>query len=172
MEGSLKMSEITWKSVTERAACVALEWLSRKLSHAVNQSRHGRQGAIEEYRDDLESLASEIETARDESEWSDYAHESADSWDWVIYHYKARIMVEAAPSDSLSQAEDMVAETAAIVETFRDNGFSGLYGLVAYWLAYEAISDACRDVCEERLETIDKELNRVSEIMNNMESEE
>jgi hypothetical protein len=138
---------------------------------SVNLATAGRE-AIEEYRDNLESLASEIETARDDSEWSDYAHERADYWDWVIYYYKARLMVEAAPSDELSQAEDMVAETADIAETFRVNGFSGLYGLVAYWLAHEVISDACRDVCDNRLEKLEEELNRVSEIMDNMESGE
>jgi hypothetical protein len=126
--------------------------------------------AIEEYRDSLESLASEIETAREDSEWFEYAHEGAESWDWVIYYYKAQFMVDAAPSDALSHAEDRVSETADIAETFRDNGLYGLYGLVAYWLAYEAISDACLEACDNRLETMEKELNQVSEIMGNMES--
>jgi hypothetical protein len=166
------MSEITWKAVTERADSDALEWLDENYPlPSINLATADRE-VIKEYRDNLESLASEIEYARDNSEWSDYAHESADSWGWVIYHYKARLMVDAAPSDELSQAEDMVAETADIAETFRDNGLYGLYGLVAYWLAYEAINDACRDACDERLETLDKELNLVSEIMNNMESGE
>jgi hypothetical protein len=164
------MSEITWKSVTERAASDALGWLDENYPvPSINLATADRE-AIEEYRDNLESLTSEIETARDDSEWSDYAHESADSWDWVIYYHKARLMVDAAPSDELSQAEEQVAESADIAETFRANGFNGLYGLVAYWLAYEAISDACRDVCNNRLETLEKELNRVSEIMDNMES--
>jgi hypothetical protein len=171
------MSEITWKSVTERAASDALEWLDENYPMpSINLSEVSEVADLfdylAEYRAELESLASEIETARDDSEWLDYAHERADSWDWVIYHYKARIMVEAAPSDSLSQAEEQVAESADIAETFRANGLYGLCGLVAYWLAYEAISDACRDACEERLETLEEELNRVSEIMDNMESGE
>jgi hypothetical protein len=166
------MSEITWRDVTERADSDALEWLDENYPMpSINLATADRE-AIEEYRDDLESLASEIETARDDSGWSDYAHEAADSWDWVIYYYKAQFMVDAAPSDALSHAEDRVSETDDIAETFRDNGLYGLYGLVAYWLAYEAINDACRDACDNRLETLDKELNRVSEVMDNMGSGE
>jgi len=78
---------------------------------------------------------------------SDMAHESADSWDTVIYHWKAMQLCTECPVSVLHEAE-------SASEDFGGDQ-AGLYELasrIAYFIIVQAISDAMQDEIDGCLE--------------------
>ena len=85
-------------------------------------------------------------------ELGDVAHESADSWDWVIYHGKALELCAILPSSIVDDAESMASDCGGIGDAFERGGLGGVACLVAFWAIYQAVSDAVEEVKEEMIE--------------------
>jgi hypothetical protein len=78
---------------------------------------------------------------------SEIAHESADSWDTVIYHWKAMQLCTECPISVLSEAEELYLVCNAELV--------GLYEMasgIAYWIVFQAVSDALQDEIDGCLE--------------------
>jgi hypothetical protein len=93
-----------------------------------------------------------FQQALEEVEASECAHEEADSWDWVIYHGKALALCSNLPTSVVSQAEESAIECGGIAEAFESGGLGGLACLVAYWIIYQAVSEAIEEARDELLE--------------------
>jgi hypothetical protein len=89
--------------------------------------------------------------ALEEVEPSDCAHEEADSWDWVIYHGKALALCANLPTSVVSEAEAQAIECGGIDEAFESGGLGGVACLVAYWIIYQAVSEAIEEARQELL---------------------
>jgi hypothetical protein len=82
----------------------------------------------------------------------DVAHESADSWDWVIYHGQALELCALLPSSIVDNAESMALDCGGITEAFESGGLGGVACLVAYWIIHDAVQDAVEIAKEELIE--------------------
>jgi hypothetical protein len=95
---------------------------------------------------------------------SEMAHESAESWDTVIYHGKAIQLCIDMPSGEFGAAEEVYLEcNGRAVEGVYLGGNSQPVGLfemasgVAYWAVFHAVSDALQaeiDGCIELAESL------------------
>jgi hypothetical protein len=94
-------------------------------------------------------------------ESSEVAHESADSWDWVIYHGQALELCAMLPSSLVSDAESMVSEYGGIQEAFKSGGLGGVACLIAYWIIYQAVQDAVELDKEELLELAQDQIDNL-----------
>ena len=92
---------------------------------------------------------------------NDVAHESADSWDWVIYYGKALEVCAMLPSSVVDQAESMVIDCGGIGEAFESGGLGGVASLVAYWIIYQAVSEAVEEVKEELIELAQSQIDNL-----------
>jgi hypothetical protein len=126
--------EPNWAMLTKRAKESALERLPAMPTQSTLE-------AWEAFRQALE----EVET-------SECAHEEADSWDLVIYHGKALALCANLPTSVVSEAEAQAIECGGIVEAFESGGLGGLACLVAYWIVYQAVSEAIEEARQELLE--------------------
>jgi hypothetical protein len=94
-------------------------------------------------------------------ESGDIAHESADSWDWVIYHGQALELCVMLPSSLVSDAESMASECGGIQEAFESGGLGGVACLIAYWIIYQAVQDAVELAKEELLELAQSQIDNL-----------
>jgi hypothetical protein len=94
-------------------------------------------------------------------ESSEVAHESADSWDWVIYHGQALELCAMLPSSLVSDAESMVSDCGGIQEAFESGGLGGLACLIAYWIIYQAVQDAVELAKEELAELAQDQIDNL-----------
>ena len=97
-------------------------------------------------------------------ESSEVAHESADSWDWVIYHGQALELCAMLPSSLVSDAESMVSECGGIQEAFESGGLGGVACLIAYWIIYQAVQDAVELAKEELLELAQDQIDNLEAV--------
>lgn len=91
----------------------------------------------------------------------DAAHEEADSWDTVIYHYKAMALCTDVPSSVLHEAESQWEDCG-------DTTTAGLYELastLAYWIVYaelieamESLRDDMLELCQNQMDNMEGEL--------------
>jgi hypothetical protein len=93
----------------------------------------------------------------------DVAHESADSWDWVIYHGKALELCAMLPSSLVSDAEQQALDCGGIDEAFESGGLGGVACLVAYWVIYQAVQDAVETAKEELAELAQSQLDNLGD---------
>ena len=93
----------------------------------------------------------------------DVAHESADSWDWVIYHGKALELCAVLPSSFVSDAERQALDCGGINEAFESGGLGGVACLVAYWVIYQAVQDAMEIAKEELAELAQNQLDNLED---------
>ena len=93
----------------------------------------------------------------------DVAHESADSWDWVIYHGKALELCAVLPSSFVSDAERQALDCGGINEAFGSGGLGGVACLVAYWVIYQAVQDEVEIAKEELAELAQNQLDNLED---------
>ena len=94
-------------------------------------------------------------------ESGDVAHESADSWDWVIYHGQALELCAMLPSSLVSDAESQALDCGGINEAFESGGIGGIACLVAYWVIYLAVQDEVEIAKEELTELAQSQLDNL-----------
>jgi hypothetical protein len=94
-------------------------------------------------------------------ESGDIAHESADSWDWVIYNGQALELCSVLPSSLINEAESMASECGGIQEAFESGGLGGVACLIAYWIIYQAVQDAVELAKEELLELAQSQIDNL-----------
>lgn len=83
---------------------------------------------------------------------SEMAHESADSWDTVIYHWRAMQLCTDCPNSVLSEAEELYSDCNG-----QATGLFEMASCIAYWVAYQAMQDALQaeiDGCIELAESL------------------
>jgi hypothetical protein len=97
-------------------------------------------------------------------ESGEVAHESADSWDWVIYHGQALELCAMLPSSLVSDAESMVSEFGGIQEAFESGGLGGVACLIAYWIIYQAVQDEVELAKEELLELAQTQIDNLESL--------
>jgi hypothetical protein len=126
--------DINYRNLEARAKDAALEYMPA-------MPKQNTLEAWEAYVNELEAI-----------EPSECAHESADSWDWVIYNGQALQLCSVLPSSLIGQAEAMAQDCGGIEQAFEQGGLGGVACLVAYWIVYDAISAATDNAREELLE--------------------
>jgi hypothetical protein len=126
--------DINYRNLEARAKDTALEYMPAMP----------KQNTLEAWQDYVDQL--------DAIEPSEVAHESADSWDWVIYYGMAMQLCSVLPSSVVAEAEEKAAEYADIHGVFEQGGLGGVACLVAYWVCYEAVQCAIETAREELLE--------------------
>jgi len=87
---------------------------------------------------------------------SDMAHESADSWDTVIYHWSAMQLCIECPSNVLSEAEELYLDCHD-----KPQGLYEMASGIAYWIVYQAVQEALQneiDGCLELAESLQENL--------------
>ena len=136
------MTDITYNNIKTRASDMARELLPAlpKLSTT---------GAWEAYAEDLESF--DIYEA---------AHMEADSWDVVIYHYKAMALCNDVPTSVLHEAE-------AQWEDSGDGTTSGLYELastLAYWIVQRELADAMESAQSDLSELAQNQIDNLESV--------
>jgi hypothetical protein len=97
-------------------------------------------------------------------ESGEVAHESADSWDWVIYHGQALELCAMLPSSLVSDAESMASECGGIQEAFESGGLGGVACLIAYWIIYQAVQDEVELAKEELLELAQSQIDNLESL--------
>lgn len=108
----------------------------------------------------LESWQAFLDTV-ESIEASDVAHESADSWDWVIYHGKALELCTMLPSRVVDEAESMVIDCGGIGEAFENGGLGGVACLVAYWIINQAVLEAAEELKAELIELAQSQIDNL-----------
>jgi hypothetical protein len=87
----------------------------------------------------------------------DAAHMEADSWDTVIYHYKAMVLCTDVPSSVLHNAESQWDDCT-------DEKPAGLYELaclLAYWIVQAELVDAMESLQAELLELAENQIENL-----------
>jgi hypothetical protein len=138
--------DINYRNLQARAKSEALEYMP--ATPQLNTLE-----AWQEYIDQLEAIES-----------YDLAHESADSWDWVIYYGMALQVCSVMPSSVVSRAEEMVSDCGGVEDAFERGGIAGVACAVAHWVCFDAIQCAIETAQEELLEMAQAQ-------MQNLESE-
>lgn len=92
---------------------------------------------------------------------SDVAHESADSWDWVIYHGKALELCTLLPRSVVDQAESMLLDCGDVEDAFKNGGLGGVACLVAYWIIYQAVLDEVEALKEELIDLAQAQIDNL-----------
>ena len=134
------MSDISYSHLIKRAKADALEYMPDLPKF----------GTVEAWQAFLESVES--------VESGDCAHESADSWDWVIYPGKALELCAMLPSSLVNAAESMASDCGGIQDAFESGGLGGVACLVAYWVIYQAVADTIEDVKEDLIDLAQTQL--------------
>jgi hypothetical protein len=101
--------------------------------------------AWQAYADELEAL-----------DVSDAAHTEADSWDTVIYHYKAMTLCSDVPTSVLHEAESQWEDCS-------DGKTAGLYELasvLAYWIVYAELIDAMQELQSELIDLAQNQMDQ------------
>lgn len=137
--------EISYRKLQSRAASDAREYMP---ALPVENTR----AAWEAFQDSLDSIDA-----------SDCAHESADSWDWVIYHGQAMQLCHILPSNIVGEAESESNDCGGIQSAFESAGLAGVASLVAYWIVYRAVCDAIETVREEMTELAQAQIEGIEE---------
>lgn len=75
---------------------------------------------------------------------SEEAHIQADSWDTVIYTYKALAIVSDVDGYTLDNAEEQMTDCGFTFESFGQTVTT-----LAYWIVYNAVYDAIMEQIEE-----------------------
>lgn len=135
------MSDISYSQLIKRAKSGALECLPDLP----------KVGTIEAWQSFLESVES--------VDSGDCAHESADSWDWVIYHGQALELCAMLPRSIVGDAESMASDCGGIGDAFENGGLGGVACLVAYWVIYQAVSDAIEEAKEELIDLAQNQID-------------
>lgn len=87
----------------------------------------------------------------------DAAHMEADSWDTVIYHYKAMALCNDVPTSVLHEAESQWEDTG-------DKTTEGLYELastLAYWIVYAELIEAMESLRDDMLELCQNQIDNM-----------
>lgn len=92
---------------------------------------------------------------------SDVAHESADSWDWVIYHGKALEVCTLLPRSVVDEAESRLLDCGGVEDAFKNGGLGGVACLVAYWSIYQAVSDEVETLKEELIDLAQSQIDNL-----------
>jgi hypothetical protein len=137
------MSDISYSQLIKRAKADALEYLPDLP----------KVGTVEAWQAFLESVES--------VESGDCAHESADSWDWVIYHGQALELCAMLPSSVVGEAESMASDCGGIGDAFESEGLGGVACLVAYWVIYQAVSEAIEEAKEDLIELAQNQIDNL-----------
>jgi hypothetical protein len=135
--------DINYRNLEARAKDAALEYMPAMP----------KQNTLEAWQDYVEQLE-----AVDSYEC---AHESADSWDWVIYYGMALQLCSVLPSNIVGQAENMAQECGGIEEAFERGGLSGVACLVSYWICHEAVQCAIEAARDELLELAEGQIENL-----------
>jgi hypothetical protein len=135
--------DINYRNLEARAKDAALEYMPAMP----------KQDTLEAWQDYVEQL---------EAVYSyECAHESADSWDWVIYNGMAMQLCSVLPSSVVAEAEEKAAEYADIHGVFEQGGLSGVACLIAYWICHEAVQCAVEAAREELLELAESQIENL-----------
>lgn len=137
------MSDISYSRLIKRAKGDALEYMPDLP----------KVGTVEAWQAFLESVES--------VESGDCAHESADSWDWVIYPDKALELCAILPSSLVDEAESMASDCGGIAGAFESGGLGGVACLIAYWVIYQAVYDAIGEVKEELIDLAQTQIDNL-----------
>lgn len=131
---------INESALTKRAEQSAKEWVEDQTNHLWIKAKESNLW------DDWQALIDRLEDMQD-NDMQDFAHEEADSWDWVIYHHKALELCANVWSSTLEEAEeswiDCGGEAKGLYETACQ---------IAYWIIYHAIIKACDNEIATTLE--------------------
>jgi hypothetical protein len=87
---------------------------------------------------------------------SDAAHMEADSWDTVIYHYKAMTLCSDVPTSVLHEAESQWEDCS-------DGTTAGLYELasaLAYWIIYAELIEAMQELQSELIDLAQNQMDQ------------
>jgi hypothetical protein len=137
--------EITFRNLENRATSDAREYMP---ALPVENTR----AAWESFQDSLDSIDA-----------SDCAHESADSWDWVIYHGHALRLCADLPASVVGEAESAASDCGGIQAAFDSAGLAGVASQVAYWIVYRAVCDAIETARDELTELAQAQIERIEE---------
>lgn len=137
------MSDISYSNLIKRAKSDAQEYMPALPKTGTIESWHA-------FLDAVESIES-----------GDVAHESADSWDWVIYHGKALELCAILPSSLVSEAESMIIECGGLGEAFENGGLGGIASLFAYWIIYQAVLDEVETLKEELIDLAQTQIDNL-----------
>jgi hypothetical protein len=87
---------------------------------------------------------------------ADAAHMEADSWDTVIYYYKAMTLCSDVPTSVLHEAESQWDDC-------NDEKPAGLYELasvLAYWIIYAELIDAMQELQSELIDLAQNQMDQ------------
>ena len=135
--------DINYRNLEARAKDAALEYMPA-------MPKQNTLEAWQEYVNELEAVDS-----------YECAHESADSWDWVIYYEMALQLCCVLPSSIVGQAEQMAQEYGGIKQAFEHGGLAGVACLVAYWVCHEAVQCAVEAARDELLELAEGQIENL-----------
>lgn len=137
------MTDISYSNLLKRAKSDAQEYMPDLP----------KTGTIESWQAFLDAVES--------IEPGDVAHESADSWDWVIYHGKALELCAMLPRRVVDEAESMTTEWGGLGEAFENGGLGGVACLVAYWVIYQTVSEVVEELKEELIELAQSQIDNL-----------
>jgi len=133
------MTDITYNKIRTRASNMARYILPELPKVSTCE-------AWQAYADELESF--DIYEA---------AHMESDSWDTVIYHYKAMALCTDVPVSVLNEAESIWSEC-------NDKSPDGLFEYaseLAYWIVRQEIADAMESLRYELLELAQNQIDNL-----------
>ena len=87
---------------------------------------------------------------------SDAAHIEADSWDTVIYHYKAMTLCSDVPTSVLHNAESQWEDCS----DGKTAGLSELASAIAYWIVYAELIEALQELQSELIDLAQNQMDQ------------
>jgi hypothetical protein len=87
---------------------------------------------------------------------SDAAHTEADSWDTVIYHYKAMTLCMDCPTIVLHNAESQWEDCS----DGKTAGLSELASAIAYWIVYAELIEALQELQSELIDLAQNQMDQ------------
>jgi len=137
------MSNISYSGLIKRAKSDAQEYMPDLP----------KTGTIESWQAFLDTVES--------VESGDVAHESADSWDWVIYHGKALELCAMLPRSVVDEAESMMLACGGVEDAFKNGGLGGIASLIAYWVVLQAVSDEVETLKDELIDLAQSQIDNL-----------
>ena len=134
-------NEITYAKVLARVESAAKDIIDEVAPMPKDSSEE----AWQEFADKLEALL--------DGEARDYARESVDSWDWIIYTYQGFQVYDALLSSEQNDAEQQWEECGGY-ETAKDNS-EGPYEIachIAFFALVDMLAQEIERQCEEMQE--------------------
>lgn len=108
--------------------------------------------AWEAYAEALEALDS-----------SEFAHDEADSWDWVIYYGQAMQLCTQVPSSVLHEAEAKAQDVGGVDDWFERAGLYGVACHCAYLIVFDVVFSVTEQTRLELIELADAQVQSLGE---------